>query len=280
MPGTQVRPVKETINEYLRGLAGGIVFSIAALYTMEIWWQGYTIPPWRMLVAGFLVFLALFAFTYYVGLHENKSFGKKFLETLETVALGTLLSTVILLLAGQLSVELSLYEWVTRIAAEGAICSMGIAIGASQLGGDRQKGGGDSEEIDKREGSITHEVAFAVLGCLILTSGIGPTEEIAMIAYECSPLLILLSIFFTIGLTYGISTHAQSLSSSRVRCAFAGGNLGDAVTTYAIALLTCASIRWITSGFVGVGTEIIIAQSVILAVPGGVGAGAGRILLK
>src|SRR5690348_9303056 len=47
----QARPVTKSLQEYGRGIAGGILFSLPLLYTMEVWWAGFSVHPWRLAAA-------------------------------------------------------------------------------------------------------------------------------------------------------------------------------------------------------------------------------------
>ena len=40
-------PVGNSLREYARGLAGGLMFSLPLLYTMEVWWRRFVIEPMR-----------------------------------------------------------------------------------------------------------------------------------------------------------------------------------------------------------------------------------------
>ena len=116
-----VRPVKETLKEYARATAGGLLFAIAPLYTMEIWWQGYITPPLLMIVSAVLMFGVLVAYAYYAGLHEDKSLVNNMLEAAETVALGTIIAILVLKLAGQLPPGIQFYEAFGRIVTDSGV---------------------------------------------------------------------------------------------------------------------------------------------------------------
>lgn len=34
-------PLVASLQEYARGIAGGLIFSLPLLYTMEVWWAGF-----------------------------------------------------------------------------------------------------------------------------------------------------------------------------------------------------------------------------------------------
>ena len=38
------RTIAESLNEYGRRIAGGLMFSLPLIYTMEIWWVGFRYP--------------------------------------------------------------------------------------------------------------------------------------------------------------------------------------------------------------------------------------------
>jgi len=40
--------IKKSIQEYARGIAGGMMFSLPLLYTMEMWWSGFILHPLRL----------------------------------------------------------------------------------------------------------------------------------------------------------------------------------------------------------------------------------------
>ena len=46
-PSSDERPIAKSLQEYGRGIAGGMLFSLPLLYTMEVWWAGFSIHPWR-----------------------------------------------------------------------------------------------------------------------------------------------------------------------------------------------------------------------------------------
>lgn len=296
MPSNSVRPLNDTLREYARGVAGGMIFSLAVLYTMEIWWQGYVVPPHRLLLGALLLFLVIFAFTYYIGMHADKSLGNTVLESFETIAIGTILAAVVLLLAGQLEPSHNLYELITMLAVEGGAAAIGVAVGTSQFPEKTEENGESSHDdrssregaeteengsrVAEKEGSIAHELSFAVLGALIMTFGIGPTEEIELIAYDARPLWVLIALCLTLLATWGISSHSRMATHGRGSAFVAGNPLADAVVTYVIALLVCTVLRWLVGGLDSGGLEVIIAEIVFLAIPGAIGASAGRLLLR
>ena len=51
-----VQKNKETLKEYGRGVIGGLLFSLPLVYTMEVWWNGFTAPPAYLLTCVVVTF--------------------------------------------------------------------------------------------------------------------------------------------------------------------------------------------------------------------------------
>lgn len=282
----KTRPIADTLKGYARGIAGGLLFSIAPLYTMELWWQGYTTPPLRMLLTGIGMIFVLVAYAHYAGVHSSDSIRTNFLEAFQIVAIATVISVIVLKLAGQLPSTLSFYEALTRIVGEGTIVAIGVAVGSTQLGEDpdessnQKKSQKERTDEKKKKGSILHEMAFATLGAMLIAAGLAPTMEITMIAASAEPwaVLVVALIAFTIGLL--VINYSKFKGSSRIKGdLFVGGRLGDGVVTYAIALVVAAAMLWVTGAFDSFGYMMALYQTVYLSVATVLGASAGRLLL-
>ncbi len=56
MPAGHGRPSSESLREYGRGLAGGLLFSLPLIYTMEVWWAGIIAAVVALLLGSLLFF--------------------------------------------------------------------------------------------------------------------------------------------------------------------------------------------------------------------------------
>ncbi|HEX8298858.1 MAG TPA: DUF2391 family protein, partial [Rubricoccaceae bacterium] len=63
------RPISQSLQEYARGVGGGLLFSLPLFYTMEMWAVGMTASPARLaaLVGG--TFALLVAYNRVAGIH-------------------------------------------------------------------------------------------------------------------------------------------------------------------------------------------------------------------
>lgn len=51
MSAFSAHPISKSLQEYDRGIAGGLIFSLPLLYTMEVWQAGSAMQPERLLFA-------------------------------------------------------------------------------------------------------------------------------------------------------------------------------------------------------------------------------------
>ena len=94
-----ISSVSNSLREYARGLAGGLMFSLPLLYTMEVWWAGIVADPMRLLVYIVTVFLLLLGYNHYAGLHHDRCWSEVVIDSVEEMGLGLLLAAAVAVLA-------------------------------------------------------------------------------------------------------------------------------------------------------------------------------------
>src|ERR687897_1375081 len=121
-----MRTVNESLREYGRGVAGGLLFSLPLLYTMEVWHAGFTMPPHRQLVYVLLALVLLLGYNRYAGLHPDSTWAEVAIDSIEEMGIGLLLSAVVLLLLGRITPGQDLGEVVGRIVVEAVTVAIGV----------------------------------------------------------------------------------------------------------------------------------------------------------
>ena len=280
------RPIKTTLQEYGRALAGGLLFSAASLYTMEIWWQGYTVPSHVVLVRFLGSLVLLTAYVHAAGILDSDTLWAEIAEALEALALGFAVAAVMLKLSGQLPPGVSWAEAMQRLAMSGTVTAIGVAVGTKQLGqaddsdDDEDSDDSESDDSDESAGSWHRELSLTVLGAFLLGTSVAPTEEILMIGVEAPGWAPLATAVVSFGIALGIVSYIAFRGASDAdESRFAGGPLGDAVVTYAGALRASAAMLWSTGQFGGLGAIAIMDLVIYLGLPCALGASAGRLLL-
>src|SRR5688500_4882428 len=89
---TPATHVHDSLREYGRGIAGGLLFSIPLLYTMEIWAGGLIVPSGRQLLLVAVTFLLLLGYNRFAGLHEDSSWTEVVIDSVEELGIGVLVS--------------------------------------------------------------------------------------------------------------------------------------------------------------------------------------------
>lgn len=298
------RTVADSLREYGRGVAGGLVFSLPLLYTMEVWWAGFSARPLHLIFYVVATFALLLGYNRYVGLHRDASMTEVVIDSIEEMGIGLVLAALVLWLVGQLTSDMPVSETVSKIVVEAMTVAVGVSVGTAQLGGEDQdeKGmGGDSQaqgdeaeakrgkENDSREAHESQkeirfggQMVIAACGAVLFAANVAPTEEIVMIAAETSPRRLLALALLSLLLSALILYFSEFKGARQfVR---GGGSpvmtVAGTMMTYAVALVVSALILLFFGRFDGEALQMCVAQTVVLGVAAALGASAGRLLLQ
>lgn len=275
------RKVSESLQEYGRGVAGGLMFSLPLLYTMEVWWAGFTSHPLRLLAYVLATFVLLLGYNRYAGLRRDASMLEVAIDSFEEMGIGLVMSALALFLLGRITSGMQLDEIVGRVVIEAMTIAIGVSVGTAQLGG----GGDDQGEGEQGAGGTgVHfgaQIVFAICGAMLFAANLAPTEEVVIIAIECSwwkllGLALVSLLMASLILHYSEFKGAQDLVRSDGLTAV----LLSTVITYAVALVSSALILWFFGRFDGVTLYTMLAEAVALGVAATLGASAGRLLLQ
>lgn len=277
--------IRQSLEEYGRGVAGGLLFSLPLLFTMEMWWAGFVAHPARLLVFVLATFVLLLVYNRYAGLHEDSSFLEILIDSVEEMGIGLVISTFILWLLHRIHFEMPPGEMLGKIIIEAMTVAIGVSVGTAQLGAD--SGDSSREQNDEKDDDATQapefleQIAMSMCGAILIAANIGPTEEIVMLAVEAPPAKLLVTALFSLALCVMILHYSGFRGTHRLgdRESFLEIACGS-ITTYAVALVASALLCWFFGRFDGASFEIIIAQTVTLAFPATLGASAGRLLLQ
>ena len=270
------RTVGESFREYGRGVAGGLLFSLPLLYTMEVWFAGFLMPPHRQLAYVLFALVLLLGYNRYAGLHPDTTWTEVAIDSIEEMGIGLLVSAAVLFLIGRLSWEQDASEMIGRIVVEAVTVAIGVSVGTAQLGAGERTG-----MKGRDEGSIGGQLTLALCGAVLFAANIAPTEEIVLIGIELSGVHLALLGVGTMVLATLVLYFSDFLGSRRwARAEGPFAMFRGAVVTYAIGLVASAAILWVFGRFDGMGAAAIAGQTVTLAVASTVGASAGRLLLQ
>lgn len=283
------RSVGKSLREYMRGIAGGLIFSIPLLYTMEVWWTGFIVEPGRLMGYIGVTFLLLLGYNRFAGLRSDASWVEVMIDSVEEMGIGLVVSVVVLWLLGRFTFDTEVPELLGKVIVEGMTVAIGVSVGTAQLS---SSGGGDDDSDKGMEGDdaggesdsnidFPTQVTIAICGAVLFAMNVAPTDEVMMVAVEISHAQIIGLALMSIALGISILYYIDFAGSSR----FVGGGghlraLSGGVIMYAIALGAAAVMLWFYGHFDGVALPTKIAQLVVLGVVSTLGASAGRLLLQ
>jgi putative integral membrane protein (TIGR02587 family) len=295
------RSIAESFQEYGRGVAGGLMFSLPLLYTMEVWWAGFNAHPWRLAAYVSATFVLLLGYNRFAGLRHDAGMLEVAIDSVEEMGLGFIIAAVALFLLGRITFGMPLNEAAGQIVIEAMTVAVGVSVGTAQLGGGEDSGEGSigrggaagrakpggkagrmgGAERGEPELHFGGQMLLAFCGAALFAANVAPTEEIVMIAVEISwmRLLGLASVSLLLG---ALILHYSEFTGARrfVRTEGVGAVVAGSVATYAVALVTSGLILWFFGRFDGVTLYTALAQMVVLGVAATLGASAGRLLLQ
>ena len=277
-PATRAHPIGRSLREYARGLAGGLMFSIPLLFTMEMWWAGFITQPEQLLAYLAVTFALLLGYNRYAGIHQDASWVEVVIDSVEEIGLGLVTSALVLFLLGQITFQTGLEEIIGKIVMNAMTVAIGVSVGTAQLGsGDEEEKTGMTQASDARH--FPGQIVIALCGAVLFAANVAPTDEIFIIAHSITPWHMLGLAAFSITVSAVILYYSEFHGSKRFRKPQRNVVAGT-VETYVIALIASAVILWFFGRFDGEPLLTALGQIVVLAVAGSLGASAGRLLLQ
>jgi putative integral membrane protein (TIGR02587 family) len=282
MPATwrAKRPLRQSAQEYARGIIGGLFFSFPLVFTMEVWWAGFVLPPGRLLVGLFATLLLLVGYNRYVGLRKDAGMLDTLIESIEELGLGIVVAAGSLWLLGRIRLDMQLEELIGKIVVEAVVVAIGVSIGTAELGGSSEAGMEREPAAREPWRALLDQLALAFCGAVLVAANVGPTEEIPLLASEASPERVLGVMALSIGLAMLVQFYSDFAGAPGASDVGWAHVLRWTAITYATALLASAALLGFFGRFEGMGLGMVIAQSVMLGLLATLGAAAGRVLLQ
>jgi putative integral membrane protein (TIGR02587 family) len=269
--------VRTTAVSYARGAAGGLIVSLPLLYTMEMWWGGFVVPPERMLLLFALNFGVLLVLQHFSGLHPRKTRGGQLRAAFGAYGIGIVLSAAILLALNVLRSDTELHDVVGKLVLEAVAVSIGASVAMSEFGADNEV-----TERRKDERGYWDAMGMALAGAMLFAFSLGVTDEPTIIGFELTwkhaAVLVLWSLVQVHIIVYAVEFRERERSPHGPR--WWERFLKEAVSAYALSLLVSAYVLW-TFGRIGggVGLAVSIHTTITLGFASSLGAAAGELLL-
>ena len=261
--------------DYARGLArafgGAILFCLPLLMTMEMWALGFEMDRFRLIVFILLGAPLIWGLSHFAGFRHTTCLRDDLLDASSGLAVGFIVSTALLAVFGVIAPGQPIDEVVGKVALQAIPAAIGAVLARKQL-----VGGESGDDAD--EESYPAELFLMAAGALFVALNVAPTEEMKLISYQMAPwqalLLVLGSSAILHAMVYSLGFRGQH-SHDRPWQAL----LHFSVPGYAIVLTVALYLQWTFGHLDGHGLGQIVMTTVVIALPGAVGAGAARLLV-
>ncbi len=272
--------VRQFLIGLARGTAGALMFALPMLMTMEMWFLGLYVNPWRLLLLCILNLPLLLLLARRIGFESINSWSQALRDAITAYGLGIVVSAAVLLLFGILNDQLTASNIVAKVALQSVPASIGALLGRSQLG---QHSDAEDEEEGEYSGETgyLHELFMMVVGALFLSLNVAPTEEMILIAYKVTPYHILALCLLSIAIMHGFVYALHFKGSHRLHegqqwwQSFIRFTLPGYVIAIAISIYTL----WTFERLDHTSLSQIMNAAVILGVPASIGAASARLIL-
>ncbi|MEJ5990522.1 TIGR02587 family membrane protein [Ramlibacter sp. PS3R-8] len=259
-----------------RAFAGAILFVLPLLMTMEMWWLGFGMPGWKLVLLLVLFFPFLVVLSWHSGFEPTFSWRDDVVDALVAYAVGFFASALVLGLLGELQSGMSMREMVGKVSLQAVPASIGALLSQSQLG--------ERDDAQATRGGVAtywSELFIMLVGALFLAFNLAPTEEMVQIAVKLSDLatcgLILASLILMHVFVYGAAFRGRPddhRNASRLSVLLRFGVVG-----YSLAFLVSAYMLWTFGRLDGLALAPALQVIAVLAFPAAIGAAAARLIL-
>ncbi|MBA2771283.1 MAG: DUF2391 family protein, partial [Sphingomonas sp.] len=165
-----------------RAIAGGIIFSLPILMTMEMWWLGVSMERIKLLQFVAVNFLLLVGLSRLSGFEETQSLGDDVLDAFAAYGAAAVAALGLLAVFGIVTLDMRIGEIVGKVAIETVPASFGAMLAGKQLGAN-----GGEEVGNKRErASYAGQLFLMAAGAIFLGFSVAPTEEMMLISFRMS----------------------------------------------------------------------------------------------
>lgn len=255
-----------------RAVGGAFVFGLPLMMTMEMWNLGFYIEPLRLLALILISLPVLVCVSSVIGFRESRELLDNIIDVFVAYAFGFVISAMVLLLFNTITWN-NFFDINFQIVMLQAIpASFGALLARSEMGSGEHDA---SAEI----GGVDH-LAVLAIGAIYLAFNIAPTEEIQLIAFQMTPWHLLALFIITLVVMY-IFSEAGSFSSESTRAANKNlvVSLSHTCTAFMVALLSSILMLWVFGRMDGLAFPQIIANTIVLLFPAGIGAAAAKLII-
>lgn len=289
--------LQREFQDLLRATAGGFLFGVPLLYTMEVWWIGSSVSPAMMLATIVSSFVVVFILNLTAGFRQTQATNalSALGDTLNAVAIGLISAAFLLFILREITLQTQLRESLGKIIFESVPFALGAGL-ANQFLTPSDNGKEPPSPAKHMPGNRAlqrffpknnlHEtwadIGATLIGALIVAFSIAPTEEVPTLVGAVQGPWLLGMVLVSLGISYMIVFQAN-FTRQRARQMQQGlfqSPLSETVMSYLVSLVAAAimlgffqQIGWITPW------GVTLRHIIVLGLPATIGGAAGRLAL-
>ena len=286
----RVGPWRQELVEVVRAISGGLLFGVPLLYTMEVWWIGSHTEPVQMLVVLAMSSVPVFLLNLTAGFRTraNVRFRDAVADTVETVAIGIVVTAVVLVMLREITLDSPPVEALGKVLYEAMPFCLGVALASHLLRGGRtetketsDKGAEASADPDTEKLHATAaDLGATAIGATFICLSIAATDEVPMVASAMSPAWLLVVIAASLVASYGV-VFVADFSKQDQRQAHEGifqRPASETLACYLLSLVIAAALLWFFQRDLRPWNDGL-ARVIVLGFPATIGGAAGRLAI-
>ena len=286
---------QQELQEIISGASGGFLFGIPLLYTMEVWFIGSYVQPPVLLGVLSITFIIILLLNRIEGFRpqESTTLTGAIAETIETLAIGIVCATLMLIILKRIDFQTPLTETLGKIIFEGIPFALGVAFSRSLLSGEPEadldarkpsQAAKDSQKTDSRQKIVWKDTiadfSATLIGALFIAFNIAPTDEITVLAATADAWRLLIIMAASLFISYGI-VFASNITNYQRRYQQQGlfqTPQSETIISYLISLIAGILMLWFFQKVAFSDPWFMwLRYSIILALPASIGGAAGRL---
>ncbi|WP_271143515.1 TIGR02587 family membrane protein [Brevundimonas sp. NIBR10] len=270
MTATRPEPFSTALG---RAVVGAILFAFPLLMTMEMWELGFQMDRLRLLLFLGVGIGLIFGLAYYSGFRETRGLLNDAVDTFAAIAIGFLVSIVLLALFGVYTLDEPFSASVGKTALQAIPAALGAVLARHQLMGSQ------TNEASTAAGSTyAGELFLMSAGALFIAFNVAPTEEMILISFQMdlpqTLLLAALSIALLHLVVFSLGFAGQESHDGQLRAL-----AQFTIPGYAIALLVSLYVLWTFGRTDGLSPHEIVSTMIVLGFPAALGAALARLVV-
>lgn len=279
----------EELTDLARAATGGLLVGVPLLYTMEVWWTGERVRPVHGLTLLGASFLILVVLNRTAGFRRARDVrvGDAAMDASVALAVSLVITTAVLVLLREIDGGTPGGLAVSKVVYQAVPFSVGVGVARHFLaesrdgGGDEEEQRGDAGAIDARPGHLDDtlsDLGATVLGAVIVSASIAPTDEIPMLDAQMDAHWVLALLGASLAVSY-VVVFVAGFAGERQRHAQQGWlqhPITETVACYLVSLLCAWALMWAFHRTEG-SSALTLSHVVVLGLPASIGGAAGRL---